>query len=206
VAKAQMTRHVKGCLARKVEVEGPIAKLFHLVVEGSRLPMYWMHVEMPGADPLEELDGFLRDTWLECCYHMSGFTISGDQYLAEPPDDDFGGSRGRSMAVKLYSVLHLGTKFMHQYDFGSTTELSLKVVGVRDGPIGKLPGVALLARNDPPAWRCSTCGEPATLIRAAGWGVDRDDLFCDGCAKGGEDERYLPVANSPRTGVCGYAG
>ena len=33
-----------------------------------------------------------------------------------------------------------------------------------------------------------------------------DSLFCDECLVGDEEEGYLPVVNSPRTGVCGYCG
>ncbi|MFW6151508.1 MAG: hypothetical protein ACOC6C_00875, partial [Verrucomicrobiota bacterium] len=61
--KAQMTRHLKKCIAQTVEEAGKAVKMFHLVIEGNHMPMYWLHVEMPGALTLEGLDSFLRDIW-----------------------------------------------------------------------------------------------------------------------------------------------
>ena len=206
VGKPQMTRHMARCLAKKTENGGVIAKLLHLVVEGTHLPMYWLHVEVPGAMMLVELDTFLRRIWLECCDHLSCFTVSGQRYSVHPAESLFDGPRERSMAIKIYSVLQSGTRFTHEYDYGSTTDLSLKVVGTREGALGKRPGVVLLARNDPPAWNCSACGKPATQVRAAGWDLDLDRMFCDDCIEEDQEEYYLPVVNSPRTGVCGYAG
>ncbi len=73
--KSKMTQHLKYCKQRIASMETTKSqepektKLFHLVVEGRDLPMYWMHLEMPADATLAELDGFLRDTWLECCDH-----------------------------------------------------------------------------------------------------------------------------------------
>lgn len=111
------------------------------------------------------------------------------------------------MAVPLGRVLRPGMVFSYEYDYGSTTELTLKVVGLRDRAAGP-SAVELLARNDAPQIACERCGsEPATQIctecacRDQGW-------LCDACAAEHEcgDEMCLPVVNSPRAGVCGYAG
>ncbi len=76
--KAAMTRHLGSCRQKQVPQEGlKKTKLFHIVVEGRYLPQYWMHIEVPAKATLEDLDGFLRDTWLECCGHLSAFTIEG---------------------------------------------------------------------------------------------------------------------------------
>lgn len=48
---------------------------FHLVIEGRYAKAYWMHVAAPLAAPLSKLDRFLRDTWLECCGHLSAFHV-----------------------------------------------------------------------------------------------------------------------------------
>jgi len=58
------------------------------VVEGSYLPYYWMHLELPANATLEDLDSFLRDIWLECCGHLSAFRIEGKEYLSEPSEFD----------------------------------------------------------------------------------------------------------------------
>lgn len=205
VNKGQMTRHLKTCVLKHAGDGGQTVKLFHLVVEGNHSPMYWLHVEIPGAMTLAQLDAFLRDIWLECCGHLSCFTIDGQRYAAQPMDEPMFGPQEESMRQKIYSVLNAGTTFQHEYDYGSTTELKLRVIGVREAKIKK-PEVTLLARNVPPAWNCVTCGNPATQIQASGWGLDSDALFCDDCVGEDEDEGFLPVVNSPRAGVCGYCG
>jgi hypothetical protein len=112
------------------------------------------------------------------------------------------------MDVPLADVLNVGTKFTHEYDFGSTTELRLRVVGEREGvPLDDEDPVTLLARNDPPDIRCVVCGEPATQVcTSCNW--QDQGWLCDKCAPKHEcgEEMLLPVVNSPRVGVCGYTG
>src|SRR6266581_8373903 len=88
--KAKMTQHLRYCKQRAAEAESTTesqkTKLFHIVVEGRYNPQYWMHLEMPASDALADLDGFLRDIWLECCGHLSEFTIGGTSYSSEPED------------------------------------------------------------------------------------------------------------------------
>ncbi len=204
--KAQMTRHLKKCGVQHQEETGKPVKMFHLVIEGNHMPMYWLHVEIPGALTLKHLDGFLRDTWLECCGHLSCFTIDGERYSVHPMEDAFFGPCEQTMGSKLYNVLGPATKFQHEYDYGSTTDLKLRVVDCRERRVKK-PEIALLARNEAPAWDCAKCNKPATQIQASGWGIDMDALLCDDCVGDEEDlEGYLPLVNSPRTGVCGYCG
>ena len=102
-------------------------------------------------------------------------------------------------------MLGPGTKFQHEYDYGSTTELKLRVVEFRERRV-KNPEITSLARNEPPPWECAKCGKPATQIQATGWGLDMDSVFCGDCVGDEEEEGYLPLVNSPRTGVCGYCG
>jgi len=203
--KSQMTHHLKKCIAMQAHGDGKAFKFFHLVIEGNHTPMYWLHVEIPSALTLRHLDAFLRDIWLECCGHLSCFTIDGQRYSVHPADDAIFGLREKTMNQKLYNVLCPGKKFQHEYDYGSTTELKLCVVDLRERHVKK-PDVTLLARNEPPAWKCSGCGKPATLIQATGWGLDVDSVFCNDCIDDEEEEGYLPLVNSPRTGVCGYCG
>src|SRR6266487_2547212 len=95
--KSKMTQHLKHCKQRKAAIEAANAgesektKLFHIVVEGRYLPMYWMHLEMPTDATLVDLDSFLRDIWLECCGHLSAFRIGTTDYSSEPEDCSFFG-------------------------------------------------------------------------------------------------------------------
>jgi hypothetical protein len=69
--------------------------------------------------------------------------------------------------------------------------------------------VRLLARNTPPSWPCAICGELAIKICTfcyTGGGnpfVCRKHVRQHAC---GETDGFMPVVNSPRMGVCGYAG
>jgi hypothetical protein len=103
--------------------------------------------------------------------------------------------------------LEAGLKFSYEYDYGSTTELQLRVVGLRERgtPDGE---VQLLARNEEPEVMCQGCKQrPATQIcvecdcRGKGW-------LCEASAAEHAcgDETMLPVVSSPRAGVCGYCG
>jgi len=201
-SKATMTKHLESCRLRRAVIGGPKKKIFHLAVEGRRLPGYWMHLEAPTDATLEDLDLFLRDTWLECCGHLSAFTIGGETYASRPQKE----MGDKSMKVALGRVLSPGVKFYHEYDFGTTTELTLKVLSEREGEI-KGKSIQILARNDPPPISCESCGKAATQVcseciwSGKGW-------LCDECAaehRCGED-MLLPVVNSPRVGMCGYTG
>lgn len=89
VAKGKMTQHLKACKARFASAthqDRREQRLLHVFVEGKYRPEYWMHLEVPGAATLADLDDFLRDTWLECCGHLSEFTIGEVSYTAYEDD------------------------------------------------------------------------------------------------------------------------
>lgn len=200
-SKAGMTRHLASHLAKGDE-EGESRRLLRLRVLAAYAPLYRLDLEVDAGGTLADLDAVLRDTWLECCGHLSAFTIGGARY-GVVPDDVFG---ERDMEVPIGDVAKVGTTFRHEYDFGSTTELKLRVQGEREGSIDGRPQ-RLLARNEPPAWRCSVCGAPATMIDTESIYDTGEPFRCDEHAAEVEDEWTLsPVVNSPRMGVCGYEG
>jgi pRiA4b ORF-3-like protein len=212
-SKAGMTRHLASCKDRTFAmITAPGRKkrqpmrLYHLFVEARGQPEYWMHLEALGSDTLGELDFFLRKVWLECCGHLSEFRIGDRRYVVSPSPVMFGESEERDMNVALRDVLQPGVRLGYEYDFGSTTELVLKVLGYRDDALrGEF--VQILARNDPPEIECVVCGKPATEVctacrwEGAGW-------LCKRCAPKHEcgEDLLSPVVNSPRVGVCGYVG
>ena len=201
-SKASMTKHIQACRRRQpANASRRTRKAFQLFVEGQYSKAYWMHLEVPAHASLFDLDGFLREIWLECCGHLSAFTIQGTTYTGGESQDDM--REEESMDVDLAQILDQGTKFFYEYDFGSTTRLALKVVGDLQVNSGS-PAIRLLARNDPPAIVCDSCGKPAAQVCSQcneGW-------LCDDCATEHEcgEEMLLPVVNSPRVGVCGYTG
>lgn len=205
-SKEAMTRHLKACREAYPGLlpgrgRGRMARVFDLVAEGSHLPEYWLHLDMPADATLSHLDGFLRDIWLECCGHLSVFTIGEERYYAAPE-----GPGEKGMNMDLAKVLRVGTVFGHEYDFGTPTELRLRVLGERQGMVrGKV--VQILARNDPPPVTCEGCGKLATQV-CSGCVWESKGWLCDTCAARHEcgEEMLLPVVNSPRVGMCGYTG
>ena len=221
LGKAQMTRHLEKHHA-EIAAAGRTVPRFHLLVESKHAPEYWLHLDVRATATLHDLDSYLRGIWLECCGHLSAFEIDGFTYdvtvkdaLAGEQEDEasdftrrtslmFGRPAPKSMSARLSETLVAETKFSHQYDFGSTTELKLRVVSEHPGAPISTP-VLLLARNVAPAIVCEHCGEPAVWM-----GVDEDGEYrelCKKCAKRAKlDEWLLPIVNSPRSGVCGYEG
>ncbi len=166
-----------------------------------------MHLEVPASATLTALDRFLRDTWLECCGHLSAFEIGGVRYaidagMFEEPFD----MGDKSMRVRLEKVFSPGRVSTYEYDFGTTTELKLKVISEREAETrGKT--VQVLARNNPPEMLCEVCGKPATSVCSQCIFDDRG-WVCDTCAENHEcgEDMLLPVVNSPRVGMCAYTG
>ena len=210
-SKGSMARHLAACPKRAAAMPAPAGgrqsrqKGFHLVVAGRYRPEYWLHLDVPASRTLEDLDDFLRDIWLECCGHLSAFRIGGRHFLCGRYGD-FRDLDDENMDIPLRKVLRPGMSFTHEYDFGSTTELTLRVLSELVGTAAD-GSIRVLARNQPPLLECQTCGQPATqlcshcIYEGEGW-------LCDECGARHEcgEEMLLPIANSPRVGVCGYAG
>jgi hypothetical protein len=202
-----MAHHLAKCPQRQTSKEetgnGQKEKFFQISVQGRYAPEYWMHLEVAADAKLKDLDSFLRDIWLECCGHLSGFVIGERNYVSSMVDAAYG---DKTMDVKIGSVLRLGTNFIHEYDYGTTTTLALRVVSERKGE-PKDEQIEIMARNEPPKIACSVCGKPATQV-CSNCIYDGKGWLCDKCAKSHkcEEEMLLPVVNSPRVGMCAYAG
>ena len=216
-SKSGMSRHLQSCRGTNEGKEGasgqrrsPSKHGFHLAVEGRDRPSYWMHLEIESNATLWELDLFLRRTWLECCGHLSAFVIRGSNHFREDRDiwadlDDL------DMEVPLSQALNAGMKFSYEYDFGDTTELTLRVVSEGNISVDHC-GIYLLARNDPPEIPCAKCDALAVeLCIECSW-EDTGFFYCPVCVElhkaqaPSHEEMFLPVVNSPRMGQCGYTG
>jgi hypothetical protein len=89
-SKSQMTRHLAKCVPEHQSTVKPRGKLqsretLHLLIEGFYQPEYWIHVETPSKTRFGSLDHFLRDLWLECCGHLSAFTLPKRKKVAAAP-------------------------------------------------------------------------------------------------------------------------
>ena len=233
-SKGGIARHLQSCPERRQAIameRGPEERLFHIKVDDPLSPYYWLHIEIPARATLADLDHFLRRIWLECCGHLSQFTIGDTHYEDErtfeggfeDEDEELMSSedneaflsiqsnfrpppvKRRSMKARLDEVLQVGTRFQHEYDFGSTTTLRLQVVGER---VGTPPGpekVRILARNYAPRFSCTVCGEPARHLYVFSYPLEP---YCERHAREHpeREEGFLPIVNSPRVGICGYTG
>jgi hypothetical protein len=183
-----MTRHLKSCLVKSLE-GGPRAQkyeaqpFFHIQVTGYYSPNYWLHLKVDSEACLGDLDQFLRDIWLECCEHLSAFSYKGSNL---------------GMRRKLKDVLEAGMELLHEYDFGTTTELLLRVFGEHEGPMERNKPIQILSRNEAPEIPCDECGKApaAEICTECQW--DEGGWLCQACAETHEcdEEMLLPVVNS----------
>lgn len=204
VAKRSVTRHLSACpdyqaaIQRAERSSRKAEPIFQLRAEDAYGGQFWIALEMRSSASLKDLDAYLRAIWLECCGHMSQFSIGGWRGEEIP--------RSRRAA----NVFRQGLELTHIYDFGTESETRIKVVGAREGtPITPRP-ITLLARNVMPAAACIECGAPATFLCMECvtdhevWG-----LLCDMHVTAHPHHEYgepLRLVNSPRLGLCGYTG
>ncbi|MEX6689585.1 hypothetical protein QTN47_18925 [Danxiaibacter flavus] len=186
---------------------------------------FFLFLWLDGDDTMDNIDMFLRDIWLDCCGHLSAFykpvqrnksenqeihslmelLESGDEALLEKLMEDNSGEI--PFEEKAKDILYKDLQLKYQYDFGTTTYLTVTVV--EELAFAAVDNEVLLSRNEPLEILCSVCRkEPAVKICSADWG-----LFCGKCAKKHakeceefDDYGKLPVVNSPRMGCCGYDG
>jgi len=210
VDKRRSAGHYVTCAPAHESRTGFDADLVILRIGAAGASEYWLDVEADGGAALSKLDTFLRNIWLECCGHLSMFSVPPFRYSSLPSDLPRLLGRAnteRGMASKIGAVFsHTGQKGTYDYDFGSTTRLTVERTGARVGRTAKQPA-RLLVRNDPLPWTCGACGAAATLVCCA-HETEGSPFVCDAHEADHEcgAEMFLPVVNSPRMGVCGYAG
>lgn len=212
-----MLRHLSSCKKRKLCLEKEAGKrrcnYFQIVIYGKYAKDYWLIIETSENTMLNELDQFIRDIWVECCGHLSAFEINGMRYEKYPDTDCFWGSPSKSMEYRLKDVVAVGDTMFYEYDFGSTTELTINIHSLREGE-KRDNEIAILSRNNPLKIMCSNCGKnEAEWVNPEGY-YDGKPFWCEECLQEGdretseydEPEFLLPICNSPRMGVCGYEG
>ncbi|MDR3366622.1 MAG: hypothetical protein LBO71_06615 [Prevotellaceae bacterium] len=231
-AKASIIRHLQTHLAQKAK-DGQKGLSFLVKIEADPsygISQHFLSLWVDGDASMGDVDGFLRDIWLECCDHQSSFTNPKNRrqggivldirkvqdFLQNGKIVEFAkvmeGSNGEvSMSQETSKVFQKGLKLKYEYDFGSSTKLLLTVI--QEYPFKADKDIVLLSRNEPLEILCNMCGkEPATqLCTVHDW--NEDSLFCEKCAKEHaktcpdfEEYAAMPVVNSPRMGVCAYEG
>ena len=153
---------------------------------------------MRGSATLKDLDSYLRAIWLECCGHLSRFSLGGWQ------------GNEVSKNRRADEIFEPGVELTHIYDFGTSSLMLIKVVGARKGKPTTSRPIVLMARNLMPECECIKCKQPAIwlcmecLTEENVWGV-----LCDEDAETHPHDNYgepVRLVNSPRLGLCGYAG
>jgi hypothetical protein len=167
---------------------------------------------MPSDAPLEDLDYYLRAIWLECCGHLGAFHIGSTMYTQKVPGwSGMGPGREATMNVKIGRLFDKGLEIPYEYDFGSTSHLTIRVVDRREGKALSRRPVMLMARNNSPEIACIHCGAPATMFCVEClYEREGESTICDQHLSEHEDHldygEPMPLFNSPRTGMCGYDG
>lgn len=161
-----IAKHLQTCKKRVdlYEKAEKTEKYFELLLYGAYNKDYWLIIQIKENATLDDLDRFIRDIWVECCGHLSVFEIDGVSYEREP-DDDFGwGEPAKSTNHTLKQVLTTGMIFNYEYDFGSTTEIMVKVLDHYSAQ-KQNEKVVILSRNNSPEFACSICGNSRSLKR-----------------------------------------
>lgn len=196
--KRSIGKHLDKHIAEAAKPEAtPAAQAFHIRVEAAEM---FLELLVDANATLTKLDGFLRKIWLDCCGHLSAF-----QYKGSYEED------GIRKSGKIGKTLVTGMVLDYEYDFGSTTQLTIKVGA--SFAVAVPGGIQLLSRNEPLQIMCTTCkAQPATQICSIHI-YEGTGFFCNGCAEKHAqkcddfaDYAAMPVVNSPRMGVCAYEG
>jgi hypothetical protein len=110
VSQRSIVAHLKKHL-QKIEKENPSTKQTAFLISIKDAEMF-LQVLIKGDATFEVLDNFLRDIWTECCGHLSSFYTQNGEI---------------SFTKKMKDVLEPKLKLNYDYDFGSTTNVSLQV-------------------------------------------------------------------------------
>ena len=232
-SKSTISRHLHNHLQEK-SLHNKLGKSFLLKIETKprwgKTP-YFLLIWIDGGTTMEELDELLRNTWLECCGHMSSFTVPSNKRTTGFDFSIFDAyellDKGKinkyeeimeqvngevPMSKTTGKIMYKDLKIDYTYDYGSSTELQLTVV--QEYNVKADESIVLLSRNEDPNLLCEKCGKlPATELCTVCYSYGNKSLFCSSCAKKHakscedfNDYAALPVVNSPRMGVCGYTG
>ena len=176
----------------------PVETLWRLRVQDAYDSQFWLDLEMVGSASLDKLDKYLRAIWLECCGHLSQFTIGS------------WGGRDVAKTRKADAIFAPELVLRHLYDFGTTSETDIRVVGSRKGKAVTKHPIALLARNLLPEITCQECDQRAEwLCMECVIEEDKSGYLCQQHIGEHPHDDYgepLALVNSPRLGMCGYDG
>lgn len=204
MSRSGLRRHLASCTERQLVIEtsnqkrGKVQNLYHVQVQDAWDGAFWLHLEIKGTALLQDLDDYLRRIWLECCGHLSMFSIGG--WSGEELD----------MSTRVDRLFVPGLVLTHIYDFGTSSETLVEVVSERTAKATTAYPLTLMGRNEAPEITCQVCGaEAAWLCIECMYEDEQPGVLCDAHAADHAHQAYggpLPIVNSPRVGMCGYEG
>jgi hypothetical protein len=165
----------------------------HVEVEAGEM---FLHLLVKGDAPMKTIDGFLRDIWLECCGHLSGFGHKKFKI---------------KMKDRVEDVFQPKVKIYHDYDYGTTTRVFLNAK--KQYQLALKEQIILLSRNEPLKLMCALCEIEPAINLCSVCCYQEMAFYCKKCSKKHAktcedfaDYAEMPVVNSPRMGECGYIG
>lgn len=189
-----ISKHISECNGAGIsKTDNPVHHMV-LIIEGKYNPDYWLVIKAKSALSMKIIDRFIRDIWVECCGHMSAFSYGHSKI---------------GMSQKIYQAFGRAHKIDYIYDYGSSTELFLSLIGELEE--NNENDIQVLMRNKEINYKCSYCDSKATAICPFCMHEDQG-LLCESCIESHEcvinegDDVLLPLVNSPRAGECGYTG
>jgi len=204
MTKGGLSKHFSSCSKFQESLENGIKKsgknqiIYQVQIQDAWQKDFWLHLEMKSSKKLEDLDDYLRGIWLECCGHMSQFSR--------------GGWRGDEipMNTPVKQIFKKGLELTHIYDFGTSSETLIKVIGERNGKAITKHPIFLMARNELPEVSCIECPQTASwLCMECIYEDDSPGFLCKQHVEDHPHDDYgapIPLINSPRLGMCGYDG
>jgi len=179
-------RHLNSCIEK--HCENKKEELLYLVIKSDD-PDYFLHISIKSHARLADLDSYLRDAWLECCGHMSEFSIGRNEL---------------DMSMSMDEVFFRIPKLEYIYDFGSSTYLYVEYVKTFKGE--QLNLIETLSRNPMPQLKCSSCGSTKVVAICTECSYEGTGNLCKKCLPkhGCDIDMAMPYVNSPRYAECGY--
>src|SRR6266511_1341247 len=81
--KGSMPKHLAACTQRQAQISSAAQihrqpeTLYHLRMQDAYDSNFWLDLEVRGSATLKDIDSYLRAIWLECCGHLSQFSVGG---------------------------------------------------------------------------------------------------------------------------------